>query len=67
MKKITIITLSLLIGLISSARAQQEEYVFRNDVRPEYNKNISQQELGQLQSSGITARVVAIRISPTAA
>lgn len=33
------------------AQVNEEEYVFRNDVRPEYNKNISVDELNSLQKN----------------
>ncbi|MBL4601391.1 MAG: hypothetical protein JKY84_01465 [Emcibacteraceae bacterium] len=53
MKKLIITITILVFGLITftnGAIAQDEEYVFRNDIRPEYNKNITVTELNALQS-----------------
>ena len=51
MKNILLSTIILLSNLSVSAFAQEKEFVFRNDVRPEYNKNITVDELNTLQKT----------------
>lgn len=51
MKNILLSTIILLSNLSIPALAQEQEFVFRNDVRPEYNKNITVDELNTLQKT----------------
>ena len=50
MKKMSLLILCLITANVSYAQ-QTEEYVFRNDVRPEYSKNITVDELSTLQKN----------------
>lgn len=51
MKNILLSAIILLSNLSVSSFAQEQEFVFRNDVRPEYNKNITVDELNTLQKT----------------
>lgn len=52
MRKLQIIIFCLLSGFSPfTASFAQEEFIFRNQVRPEYNKNIDLNELSALQKS----------------
>jgi rhodanese-related sulfurtransferase len=61
MKKLVIALAGLLI-IFSSLASAQEDYVFRNNVRPEYNNNISQDDFSALQSKGDFA-LIDVRLS----
>ncbi|MDA9770910.1 hypothetical protein N9D02_07725 [Emcibacteraceae bacterium] len=51
MKNILLSAIILLSNLSISALAQEQVFVFSNDVRPEYNKNITVDELNTLQKT----------------
>mgnify|MGYP003624723496 CR=1 FL=1 len=61
MKKLVIALAGLMI-IFSSLASAQEDYVFRNNVRPEYNNNISQDDFSALQSKGDFA-LIDVRLS----
>jgi len=54
MKKLELLIIFILSATSITAFAQEadENYVFRNDIRPEYNKNITMAELSALQKDG---------------
>jgi rhodanese-related sulfurtransferase len=53
MKKLTLLIFTILNVMSLQVLAQEtsDDYVFRNDVRPEYNKNITVDKLSTLQQS----------------